>query len=32
MSVGDVMTYLGQIEERLFWGKASTPDARVRRS
>ncbi len=29
LSVGDVMKYLGQIEERLFWGKASTPDAQL---
>ena len=27
MSVGDVRKYLRQIDEHLYWGKASTPDA-----
>lgn len=29
MSRGDVIRYFGQIEERLFWGKANTPDAQL---
>ena len=29
MSHGDVIRYFGSIKERLFWGKASTPDAEL---